>query len=76
MVLSRTQLNELTKAGLKKDQIDVVIRNLEELLNKKVVVREVVDIVVNKLVKDEKFRELFFKDPREMIMEANPQPSP
>ena len=75
-LLSRDQNNALLKAGIKKDQISIIIRNLEELINAKKVNKAVVEIVVHNLVSSKEYPKKFFANPKEAIMEANPQPSP
>ncbi len=75
-LLSKEQNNALEKAGIKKEQVKIVVHNLEELIKAKKVNKAVVEIVVHNLVSSEAFRKKFFNNPKESIMEANPQPSP
>ena len=76
MVLSRAQIQDLSRAGLRKEQIEIVVHNLEEAINSKIIGRETVAIVVHNLVNDEAYRRQFFTNPQNFIKEANPQPSP
>ena len=75
-LLSKEQNNALEKAGIKREQVKIVVHNLEELIKARKVNKAVVEIVVHNLVSSETFRGKFFKNPKEAIMEANPQPSP
>jgi hypothetical protein len=55
-LLSKEQNNALDKAGIKKEQVKIVVHNLEELINAKKVNKAVVEIVVHNLVSSEAFR--------------------
>ena len=75
-LLSKEQNSALEKAGVRKDQVKIVVHNLEEFIKVRKVGKEVVGIVVHNLVNDEAYKAKFFANPKEAIMEANPQPSP
>ncbi|HUY01596.1 MAG TPA: hypothetical protein VMV49_18675 [Candidatus Deferrimicrobium sp.] len=75
-ILTTQQLTSLEKAGLKKDQINIIVHNLEDLVKSRKISTSTVEIIVHNIVKDTTFRQRFFKNPKETIMSANPQPSP
>jgi len=75
-ILNRDQIASLQKAGLNKDQIDIVVNNLEKSLKAKIISTRSISIIVQNLVNDKLYRQKFFANPQEFIKEANPQPSP
>lgn len=75
-ILTKDQLTSLQKVGLKKDQIGIIVHNLEKSIAGRVIKRDMVSIIVHNLVNNERYRKQFFTNPQKMIEEANPQPSP
>jgi hypothetical protein len=73
-LLSKAQEDALLKAGIKKDQIGIIVHNLEDGIKAKSTA--LVEIIVHNLVGSEEYRKKFFSNPKALIMEANPQPSP
>lgn len=61
--LTGGQLGTLQKSGLNKEQINIVVHNLDKILSSRQITRESVEIVVHNLVKDEKFQREFFTNP-------------
>ncbi len=57
------QLDSLQKAGLNKEQINIVVHNLDKMHSTRIIARESIEIVVNNPVKDEKFQSEFFTNP-------------
>ena len=74
--LTGGQVTTLQKSGLNREQISIVVHNLEKALSSRLIPKTSVEIVVHNLVSDEKYRKGFFSNPQEYIREANPQPSP
>ncbi|MHA1230246.1 MAG: hypothetical protein ACTSPQ_06330 [Candidatus Helarchaeota archaeon] len=74
--VNNDKIDLLRKIGLSSKEIDIVMKNIDDLLNTKQIDDKTVEIVINNLIKDSDYRKQFFTDPRKFIMEANPQPSP
>ena len=74
--LTGGQLATLQRSGLNKEQIKIVVHNLEKAISSRVIPKTSVEIVVHNLVSNEKYRKGFFSNPQDYIREANPQPSP
>ena len=69
VTLTRNQVSSLESAGLSKDQINIVVHNLDKLLSANKITKESIEIVVHNLVKDEKFQRSFFANPSNAILE-------
>lgn len=67
---------KLEKAGLKNDQISIIVHNFDPLIEKNLLGPRTTEKFLNNLINDSKWRVSFFKNPKGMIDEANPQPSP
>jgi hypothetical protein len=67
---------KLEKAGLNKDQISIIVHNFDPLIEKNLLGPRTTEKFLNNLVNDSKWRMSFLKNPKGVIDEANPQPSP
>ena len=67
---------KLEKAGLNSDQISIVVHNFDPLIEKNLLGPKTTEKFLNNLINDTKWRDQFFKDPKGLIDNANPQPSP
>lgn len=62
-VLTRDQIGKLERAGLSKEQINIVVHNLDKYISTKKITRESVEIVVHNLVSNQSFKRDFFANP-------------
>ena len=67
---------KLQSAGLTGDQISIIVHNFDPLIERNLLGPKTTEKLLNKLINDTKWCDLFFKNPKGLIDEANPQPSP
>jgi len=67
---------KLINAGLTKEQIEIVVHNFDPLIEKNLLGPKTTEKLLTSLINDDKWKDSFFKDPKGVIAEANPQPSP
>ena len=65
--LTSTQISSLERAGLKKEQINIVVHNLEELVSSNKITSRDVQTAVDKISMDRNFQETFFRNPSKAL---------
>jgi hypothetical protein len=76
MLVDRKIKRDLRKANLSENEVGIIVHNLTEVQKTKKLPKETVNIIVHNIIKDEQYKARFLKDPKGLIDEANPQPSP
>jgi len=67
---------KLKDAGLTEDQISIVTHNFVPLIKKNLLGPKTTEKFLDMLINDQKWTQSFFQNPKGIIDEANPQPSP
>lgn len=68
--------NELRKANISENEVGIIVHNLNDYQKIKKLPKETIGIIVHNIIKDEQYKARFLVNPKELIDEANPQPSP
>jgi len=61
--LTSSQISSLERSGLKKDQINIVVHNLDKLVSSNKITDRDVQTAVDKLANDNNFQRTFFTNP-------------
>ena len=61
--LTSSQISSLERAGLKKDQINIVVHNLDKLVSSNKITDRDIQTAVDKLANDNNFQRTFFTNP-------------
>ncbi len=65
--LTSNQISSLERAGLKKDQINIVVHNLDKLVSSNKITDRDVQTAVDKLSMDAEFQSSFFREPSKAL---------
>ncbi|MBN2156770.1 MAG: hypothetical protein JW776_12075 [Candidatus Lokiarchaeota archaeon] len=76
MFANRKIRKDLRKANISENEVSIIVHNLTEIQKTKRLPKETIGIIVHNIVKDQTYKAKFLADPKGVIDEANPQPSP
>ena len=76
MFKTRKIKKDLRKTNLSENEMDIIVHNLTDAQKTKKLSKETMGIIVHNIVKDDQYKARFLANPKELISEANPQPSP